>query len=116
MNPKTKTAALIGALLPTVSAAPANAAQPPVVDLRGASVGSYALDADGNARLSGAVTGVPFDGAYTATLTSSDGSLPDPEPVNRQPLPWTSPDPRSAPCTSPPPVRSAALGPTRCTS
>ena len=39
MNPKTKTAALIGALLPTVSAAPAKAAQPPVVDLRGASVG-----------------------------------------------------------------------------
>ena len=82
MNPKTKTAALIaaliGALLAIVTAAPANAAQPPVVDLRGASVGSYALDAEGNARLSGAVTGVPFDGTYTATLTSSDGSLPAP--------------------------------------
>ena len=32
----------------------------------------------GTARLSGAVTGAPFDGAYTATLASSDGSLPAP--------------------------------------
>lgn len=78
MNPKTKTAAVIGALLATLTAAPAVAAPPPVVDLRGVSVGSYALDAEGNARLSGAVTGVPFDGAYTATLASSDASLPAP--------------------------------------
>jgi hypothetical protein len=78
MLSKTKTAALVGALLAAVTAAPANAAPPPLVDLRGASVGSYALDAEGNARVSGAVTGKPFDGAYTATLTSSDGSLPAP--------------------------------------
>ena len=91
MNPKTKTTTLIGALLaavtvvPTIGAAPAMAARKPVIDLRGASVGSYVLDAGGSARVSGAVTGVPFDGAYTATLASSDGSLPEPgvcEPAN----------------------------------
>jgi hypothetical protein len=73
------TAAVTGALLAAVAAAPAAmASPPPVLDLRGASVGSYVLEADGSARLSGAVTGVPFDGAYTATLAAADGSLPEP--------------------------------------
>lgn len=75
---KTTTTAVTGALLAMLTAGPALAARPPVVDLRGAGVGSYTLDSDGSARLSGAVTGAPFDGAYTATLTSADGSLPEP--------------------------------------
>jgi hypothetical protein len=79
MNTKTKTAAVIGALLAAVAAAPtATAAPRPVVDLRGAGLGAYVLDAAGSARLSGDVTGAPFDGAYAATLASSDGSLPAP--------------------------------------
>jgi hypothetical protein len=82
MKTKLRTAATIGALLTAVTtgaaAAPALAAPPPAVDLRGASVGAYTLDADGTALLSGAVTGAPFDGTYTATLSSTDGSLPAP--------------------------------------
>jgi hypothetical protein len=83
MNAK-KTTTVIGALFavvtaaPAIAAAPAMAAPPPIIDLRGASVGSYSLAADGTARLSGVVTGKPFDGDYTATLASSDGSLPAP--------------------------------------
>jgi hypothetical protein len=72
------TAALTAALVAVVTAAPATAARPPAVDLRGASVGSYALDAAGTALLSGAVSGKPFGGHYSATLASSDGSLPAP--------------------------------------
>jgi hypothetical protein len=34
------------------------------------------LDAGGTAHLNGAVTGAPFDGTYSATLSSTDGSLP----------------------------------------
>ena len=78
MNHKTKAAALIGTLLVLASASPATAAPRPAVDLRGAGIGSYALDAERTARLKGVVTGVPFDGAYTAALSSSDGSLPAP--------------------------------------
>lgn len=80
MYPKTTTAAaLIGTvLLALVAATPASASPRPGIDLRGADVGSYVLDADGTARLNGTVTGVPFDGAYTARLSSSDGSLPAP--------------------------------------
>ena len=79
MHPKTTIAAVIGALLASVAAPQAWAAPPPVVDLRGADVGAYALDAEGTAQLIGRVTGAPFDGAYTATLTSANGSLPAPE-------------------------------------
>lgn len=79
MHQKTKTTAVIGALLAAVAAPSAMAAPPPVVDLRGADVGTYALDAEGTARLTGRVTGAPFDGDYIATLTSSDGSLPAPD-------------------------------------
>jgi hypothetical protein len=70
--------ALMGALLAVATAAPATAARPPAVDLRGDGLGSYTLDDAGTALLSGAVAGKPFDGAYTARLASSDGSLPDP--------------------------------------
>ena len=63
MYVKTKAAAVIGtALLALATASPATAAPGPAVDLRGAGVGSYALDADGTARVTGTVTGVPFDG------------------------------------------------------
>ena len=78
MNHKTTAAALIGTLLVLASASPATAAPRPAVDLRGAGIGSYALDAERTARLNGVVTRVPFDGAYTAALSSSDGSLPAP--------------------------------------
>ncbi|HYO39200.1 MAG TPA: hypothetical protein VER39_06055 [Nocardioidaceae bacterium] len=80
MKKKLKTTVLVGALLTgvttSVNAAPALAARPPLVDLRGAGVGAYTLDAGGTARLNGAVTGAPFDGTYRATLSSTDGSLP----------------------------------------
>jgi hypothetical protein len=79
MNLKLRTTALIAALVAAViSAAPATAAHPPAVDLRGAGLGSYALDATGAALLSGAVSGKPFGGDYAATLASTDGSLPAP--------------------------------------
>src|SRR5262245_3756745 len=40
--------------------------------------GSYTTDGDGAARLTGAIAGDPFDGAYPATLTADDGTLPAP--------------------------------------
>ena len=74
-----KSAALIaGALLVTVTADAAQAAPRPLIDLRGADVGSFVTAPDGSARLNGAVTGDPFDGGYTAVLAAVDGSLPDP--------------------------------------
>ena len=78
MHPRTTTAVVIGTLLAAVAAPAAMAAPPPVVDLRGAGVGTYVLDVEGSAHLVGDVTGAPFDGTYTATLASSDGSLPAP--------------------------------------
>lgn len=78
MKTTTITTAAIGALLTVVTAAPAMAAPRPLVDLSGTGVGAYVLDAEGTAHLTGAVTGAPFDGTYTATLTASDGSLPAP--------------------------------------
>lgn len=57
---------------------PASAGPRPRIDLRGAGTGSYVLDDSGSAHLAGAVTGTPFDGEYTATLTADDGDLPDP--------------------------------------
>ena len=74
-----KTAALIaGAVLAAGTAVPADAAPPPKIDLRGATVGSYTLDENGAAHLTGDVTGKPFDGAYTAVLAAGDGTLPEP--------------------------------------
>lgn len=67
-----------GLLLTVLGAVPAQAARPPMIDLRGAGLGSYVVDGAGAARLSGSVTGAPFDGTYTATLAANDGSLPDP--------------------------------------
>lgn len=40
--------------------------------------GTYALTRDGAAVLSGTATGERFDGTYTAILTASDGSVPEP--------------------------------------
>jgi hypothetical protein len=67
-----------GLFLTTVGAFPAEAARPPVIDLHGHGLASYVIDDAGTARLSGAVTGAPFDGTYTATLAATDGSLPEP--------------------------------------
>jgi hypothetical protein len=79
MHPLAKAVALIGgALLIVVTAGPAGAAPRPVIDLRGADVGSFETATDGSAHLSGHVTGDPFDGSYTAVLAAVDGSLPDP--------------------------------------
>ncbi len=79
MNPLARTIILAGSvLLSTFGAVPADAARPPVIDLRGAGLGSYVIDDAGIARLSGPMTGAPFDGAYTATLAASDGNLPEP--------------------------------------
>jgi hypothetical protein len=78
MNLSTTTGAVIaGALLVATTAAAADAApRRPVLDLRGAEVGSFVVDDAGTARLAGTVTGRPFDGGYTATLAADDGSLP----------------------------------------
>jgi hypothetical protein len=84
MHLSTKLVALVtgAALIPcaalVATAGTADAAPPPKLDLRGASMGSFELDPDGSARLAGTVTGTPFDGAYTATLAAADGSLPEP--------------------------------------
>lgn len=73
-----KTTALIaGAVLAAGTAGPAQAAATKI-DLRGATVGSYTLDADGSARVTGDVIGKPFAGPYTAVLTPADGTLPEP--------------------------------------
>ena len=70
-------AVVTGALLVAATATPAEAARRPVIDLRGAAVGSFATDDAGTAHLTGTVTGLPFDGTYTATLAADDGSLPE---------------------------------------
>ena len=67
-----------GALLVAATTAPAQAAPPPRVDLRGDGVGSYVVDDAGTARLTGRATGTPFDGTWTAVLAAADGSLPEP--------------------------------------
>jgi hypothetical protein len=75
-SPVTVGAAL--AALASLTAGPAEAARPPVVDLRGAGLGSHVVDDAGTARLTCRATGEPFDGTYTATLTATDGTLPGP--------------------------------------
>lgn len=73
------TAALVaGAVLALGTVAPAEAAPPPRIDLRGAAIGSYTLDETGAAHLAGDASGKPFDGAYTAVLAADDGTLPEP--------------------------------------
>lgn len=69
---------LAGALLVAGTVGPADAAPPPRLDLRGATVGSFVLDDAGTAHLSGDVTGDPFDGPYSASLAAVDGTLPEP--------------------------------------
>ncbi len=79
MHPLTTAGAVVaGALLVATTATAAGATPPPRIDLRGAEVGSFVLDDAGSARLAGTVTGRPFDGGYTATLSADDGSLPEP--------------------------------------
>jgi hypothetical protein len=79
MRPTTQAAVLaVAALAMSTAASPAVAAPKPLVDLRGAEVGTYSLDAAGTAHLAGSVTGDPFDGTYVATLAADDGSLPAP--------------------------------------
>ncbi|GAB3038746.1 hypothetical protein GCM10011376_34040 [Nocardioides flavus (ex Wang et al. 2016)] len=68
----------VAALAVTAAASPAVAATKPLVDLRGADLGTHAVDAAGTAHLAGSVTGKPFDGTYVATLAADDGSLPAP--------------------------------------
>ena len=79
MHLLTKTVVLIGgALLAAAHRGPRGGRSPPRIDLRGADVGSFVVDDAGAARLTGQVTGIPFDGTYTAVLAADDGSLPEP--------------------------------------
>ena len=79
MNHITRATALsVAALAVSATVSPAVAAPKPVIDLRGADVGTYTLDAAGTAQLAGSVIGDPFDGTYAATLAAVDGSLPAP--------------------------------------
>jgi hypothetical protein len=79
MHIRTKITALVLAALTVLAlAGPAAAAPKPRIDLRGESLASYFLDEIGNAHLSGVVIGKPFDGGYTATLSTDDGTLPEP--------------------------------------
>ena len=78
MRLATTAAFVAGAVLAVGTALPAQAAAPPKIDLRGASVGSYTLDGTGAAHLTGDAIGKPFDGTYTAVLTADDGTLPEP--------------------------------------
>jgi hypothetical protein len=79
MNLPTKTIAVAaGALLLAGTTATAASAAKPRIDLRGEGLGSFVLDDAGTAHLGGEVTGIPFGGAYTATLAAADGSLPEP--------------------------------------
>jgi hypothetical protein len=68
----------VAALAVAAGTSPAVAAPNPLVNLQGADVGTYVLDAAGTAHLAGSVTGDPFDGAYVATLAADDGALPEP--------------------------------------
>lgn len=74
--PTTIGTAVAGALLVAATATPAGAVRPPVIDLRGAEVGSFVVDDAGTARLVGSVSGKPFDGGYVASLSADDGTLP----------------------------------------
>jgi len=84
MHRLTKPTALIssalisGALIAAATTGPAEAGPRPVIDLRGAAVGSYDIDHAGTAHLTGQVMGAPFDGTYIALLTADDGTLPEP--------------------------------------
>jgi hypothetical protein len=79
MTSLTRAASLtVAAFAVAAAASPAVAAPKPLVNLAGAGLGTYTLDAAGTAHLSGAVTGDPFDGTYAATLAAADGSLPAP--------------------------------------
>jgi hypothetical protein len=82
MNQLTRTAALAVTTVTTVAtlavSATAAPAAKPLVDLRGAAIGTHVVDAAGTAHLSGSVVGLPFDGTYVATLAAADGSLPAP--------------------------------------
>ena len=61
------------ALLTTIGPATAASSK---VDTDG--FGTYVVDGNGTAALTGTATGAPFDGTYTATLAAADGTLPDP--------------------------------------
>jgi hypothetical protein len=76
-----KTAVLVAAAVSSVGALALSGpayASPKMSFNQASTSGSYTVGADGAARLSGAIAGDPFDGAYTATLAADDGSLPGP--------------------------------------
>ncbi len=58
------------------AASPAGAAGRHRVDLTG--FGMYTIDVEGTATATGTASGEPFDGTFVATLSATDGSLPDP--------------------------------------
>ena len=69
-------AVAIAALATIVPMSWADAAPKPKLDLLGQ--GTYVLEADGSATLTGSVEGRPIDGSYTAVLAADDGTLPAP--------------------------------------
>ena len=75
---KRAAAAVAGAAiaLAIALASPAQAGLQYKVDIDGQ--GTFTMAADGSAVLTGAATGAPFDGRFTATLRADDGTLPDP--------------------------------------
>ena len=69
--------AVLGIAAATMSfALPATAAKPYPIDTTG--MGTFVMDADGSAHISGTSTGKPFDGPHAARLAAADGSLPLP--------------------------------------
>ena len=69
--------AVAGIVAATLAVAhPADAAKPYPIDSSG--MGTFVMDADGSARISGSSTGAPFDGPHDARLAADDGTLPLP--------------------------------------
>jgi hypothetical protein len=75
---KITTTVLLTAAIVAGTASSGLAAKKPVIDVHGQPGDAYVLDEQGTAELTGTMTGTPFDGAYTATLSADDGSLPGP--------------------------------------
>lgn len=68
---------LAGIVAVTLAVAqPVDAAKRIRIDSSG--TGTFVMDGDGSARISGTSTGAPFDGAHEGRLAADDGSLPRP--------------------------------------
>lgn len=69
--------AVLGIAVATLAVAqPTAAAKPYPIDSSG--MGTFVMDTDGSAHISGTSTGKPFDGTHVARLAAEDGTLPLP--------------------------------------